>query len=157
MSNFDFLKTFNNDLYKIGVRLEDDVQTSPRAVTADATTFLELLVDDIYNRSDCKKENFKVPFYKKIDKLYRSGEISYVYKKKLQNAYNLRSEIHNNYKDIEQEFYIALDLHQKLYYIAKKYYRDYNENLVSFYGLGNFIANKWEGYFNYFGKGRRFP
>ncbi|SDA46230.1 hypothetical protein [Methanobrevibacter millerae] len=142
MSNFDFLKTFNNDLYKIGVRLEDDVQTSPRAVTADATTFLELLVDDIYNRSDCKKENFKVPFYKKIDKLYRSGEISYVYKKKLQNAYSLRSEIHNNYKDIEQEFYIALDLHQKLYYIAKKYYRDYNENYNKYIGIPSYRPPK---------------
>ena len=142
MSNFDFLKTFNDDLYKIGVRLEDDVQTSPRAVTADATTFLELLVDDIYNQSDCKKENFKVPFYKKIDKLYRSGEISYVYKKKLQNAYSLRSEIHNNYKDIEQEFYIALDLHQKLYYIAKKYYRDYNEEYNKYIGIPSYRPPK---------------
>ena len=142
MSNFDFLEGFNNDLYKIGVRLEDDVQTSPRAVTADATTFLELLVEDIYERSDCKKENFKIPFYKKIDKLYRSHEISYVYKKKLQNAYNLRSEIHNNYKNIEEEFYIALDLHQKLYYIAKKYYRDYNENYNKYIGIPSYKAPK---------------
>jgi hypothetical protein len=39
MSNFDFLKGFNNELYEIGVKLEEDVIDSPRAVTADATFF----------------------------------------------------------------------------------------------------------------------
>ena len=63
MSNFDFLKGFNNELYEIGVKLEEDVIDSPRAVTADATLFLETLVKDIYRLS--KKKLEKNPHFKK--------------------------------------------------------------------------------------------
>ena len=40
MSTFDFLKKFNEELYEIGNKLEEDVINSPRAVPADATLFL---------------------------------------------------------------------------------------------------------------------
>ena len=43
--------------YELGVKLEEDVLTSPRAVTADATLFLETLVKDIYKQSNNKLEN----------------------------------------------------------------------------------------------------
>lgn len=125
MSNFDFLKDFNNELYEIGNRLEKDVLMSPRAVTADATIFLETLVKDIYRLSETKMKPNVVSFYKKIDFLYRSGVITYIYKNKLQDAYNLRNEIHRDYQNAEEEYKIALDLHKRLYYISKKYYRDY--------------------------------
>ena len=52
MTNFDFLKNFNKELYEIGVKLEEDVIGSPRAVTADATVFLENLIKDIYRLSN---------------------------------------------------------------------------------------------------------
>lgn len=125
MTNFDFLKGFNNELYQIGVKLEEDVINSPRAVTADATLFLETLVKDIYRISKKKLEGHLISFYKKIDNLYRLGVISYIFKNKLQDAYNLRNKIHKNYQNAQEETNLAFDLHQRLYYISKKYFRDY--------------------------------
>jgi hypothetical protein len=114
MTNFDFLKDFNNDLFEIGVKLESDVLNSPRAVTADATLFLETLVGDIYRRSGKKITENLISFYKKIDNLYRQGAISYIFKNKLQDAYNLRNKIHSK-QNIEDEERLAYDLHQRLY------------------------------------------
>lgn len=125
MTNFDFLKNFNRELYEWGVKLEEDVINSPRAVTADATLFLETLVKDIYRLSGKKLEKKLISFYKKIDNLYRLGVISYIYKNKLKDAYNLRNKIHKNYEGTGEEEKLALDLHQRLYYISKKYFRDY--------------------------------
>ena len=128
MTNFDFLKNFNNDLYELGAKLEEDVINSPRAVTADATLFLETLVTDIYRLSGKKLDKNLVSFYKKIDNLYRLGVISYIYKNKLRDAYNIRNKIHKNYKDSKEEEKLANDLHQRLYYISKKYFRDFCDN-----------------------------
>jgi hypothetical protein len=127
MSNFDFLKSFNEELYEIGVKMESDVINSPRAVTADATLFLETLVKDIYKLSKKKLEKNMVSFYKKIDNLYRQGVISYVFKNKLQDAYNLRNKIHKNYKNTQEERKLAFDLHKRLFYISKKYFNDFSD------------------------------
>jgi hypothetical protein len=133
MTNFDFLKSMNVELYELGVKLEEDVINSPRAVTADATLFLEALVKDIYKKTKNKLESNLISFYKKIDNLYRLGAISYIYKNKLQDAYNLRNKIHKNYQDIQDEINLAFELHKRLYYISKKYFRDFcdNDRLVS--------------------------
>ncbi len=125
MTNFDFLKNFNKELYEIGVKLEEDVIKSPRAVTADATLFLECLVKDIYRITHNKLDPNLISFYKKTDNLYRLGEITYIYKGKLQDAYNLRNKIHNENLNEEKEKKLAYDLHKRLYYISKKYFRDY--------------------------------
>ena len=128
MSNFDFLEGFNEELYDIGVKLEDDVLNSPRAVPADATLFLETMVNDMYRLSNKKLESHMISFYKKIDNLYRQGVITYIFKNKLQDAYNLRNEIHKNYKNVHEEKKLALDLHKRLYYISKKYFNDFNDS-----------------------------
>ena len=64
MTNFDFLKNFNEELYEIGTKLEEDVINSPRAVTADATLFLEALVKDIYKLSKKRLDKNIISFYK---------------------------------------------------------------------------------------------
>lgn len=130
MTSFDFLKNFNNELYDIGVKLEEDVLNSPRAVTADATLFLENLVKDIYRISGNKLERYLKSFYKKTDNLYRLGVISYIYKNKLQEAYSLRNKIHKESLEDEEEKRLAFDLHKRLYYISKKYFRDFCDNEV---------------------------
>lgn len=127
MSTFDFLKKFNEELYEIGNKLEEDVINSPRAVPADATLFLETLVKDIYRMSKTKLKSDGMPFYHKIVFLYRSGIITYIYKNKLQDAYNLRNKIHRDLKNSEDEINIAFDLHQRLYYISKKYFLDFSD------------------------------
>ena len=128
MTNFDFLKEFNKELYEIGIKLEEDVLESPRAVTADATLFLENIVKDIYRLSNNKLDKNLISFYKKIDNLYRLGVISYFYKNKLQDAYTLRNRIHQKNLDKKQEKKLAFDLDKRLYYIAKKYFKDYCDN-----------------------------
>ena len=128
MSNFDFLKNFNKELYEIGMKLEVDVIESPRAVPADATLFLETLVENIYKLSNLRLDKKLISFYKKIDNLYRSGVISYIYKNKLQDAYSLRNKIHKNFKDEDDEEKLAFDIHQRLYYISKKYFKDFCDN-----------------------------
>ena len=124
MTNFDFLKNFNNELYEIGVKLEEDVINSPRAVTADATLFLENMVKDMYRLSGNKLEKHLQSFYKKINKLHRLGVISYIYKNKLQEAYNLRNKIHSKNLNSAEEKKLALDLHKRLYFLSKKYFKD---------------------------------
>ena len=128
MTNFDFLKNFNKELYEIGVKLEEDVIGSPRAVTADATVFLENLIKDIYRLSNKRIDKNMRSFYKKTDNLYRLGVISYIYKNKLQEAYGLRNKIHNESLESDQEKRLALDLDKRLYYIAKKYFMDFCGN-----------------------------
>ena len=128
MSNFDFLKNFNKELYEIGRKLEEDVIESPRAVTADATLFLETLVKDIYKLSNKKLDKNLISFYKKTDNLYRLGVITYIYKNKLQDAYTLRNKIHNSVLNVEEEENLAFDLHKRLFYISKKYFQDYCDN-----------------------------
>ena len=127
MSNFDFLKNFDKELYEICIKLEDDVIESPRAVTADATQFLEKLIRELYKLSNNKLDKNFISFYKKIDNLYRLGGISYIYKNKLKEAYTLRSKIHNTLTP-DEEKQLAFDLHQRLFYISKKYFQDYCEN-----------------------------
>ena len=127
MSNFDYLKNINEELYEIGLKLEEDVIKAPRAVTADATLFLETLVKDIYKISKKKLDFKRKSFYKKIDILHRSGEISYIFKNKLQEAYALRNKIHSN-SNIHDEEKIAFELHKRLYYISKKYFKDYYDD-----------------------------
>lgn len=41
MSNFDFLKDFNEDLWKLGNRIENEISISPSAVKTNATPFLK--------------------------------------------------------------------------------------------------------------------
>jgi len=128
MTNFEFLKNINKELYEIGKKLEKDVINSPRAVTADATIFLETLVKDLYKKSNKKLEKNLISFYKKTDNLYRQGAINYKYKNKLQQAYALRNKIHNKNLTEKDEQQLAYDIHKEIFYISKKYYTDHTKN-----------------------------
>ena len=70
MSNFDFLKGFDDTLWKWGNRIEDEINT-PSAVKADSTPFLEHLLKklrqryglgnstkDFYHLYNCIKDSF---------------------------------------------------------------------------------------------------
>ena len=125
MSNFDFLKGFDDTLWKWGNRIEDEINT-PSAVKADATPFLEHLLKKLrqrYGLGDSTKD-----FYHRLEELRREGKISRKYKVDIYGAYMLRNQIHGELDYIEKtEYSVALQLHKKLFYIAKKYYRDSDE------------------------------
>ena len=99
LSNFDFLKDFDDTLYKLGKRIEKEVSIAPSAVKADATPFLEYLLNKLLNRMGMKY-NYQKDFYSQIDTVYRNGLIDYNYKNKIYNAYTLRNRIHEELKGL---------------------------------------------------------
>lgn len=138
LSNFDFLKDFDKTLYKLGNRIEREVVISPSAVKADATPFLQYILDKLLKRIG-SKFNSRKDFYTQLDRVYRKKVISYRYKDQIYSAYMLRNKIHDNFYEIEKnEVVVAMSIHRKLYEIAKKYYRDFNENYDESKGVPSF-------------------
>ena len=138
MSNFDFLKNFDENLWKWGNRIEKNVNTAPQAVKADATNFLEHILKNLLNRIG-KKYNSRKGFYYQLDEVYRNNIISFRYKDLIYSTYELRNQIHGDISEIEKnEKLVARDIHRNLYYIAKKYYRDYSESYDKYKGVPDF-------------------
>ena len=138
MSNFDFLRDFDETLYKLGNRIENEVSVAPSAVKADATPFLEYLLNKLLNRIGLKF-NYRKDFYSQLDTVYRKGLIDYNFKDKIYDAYMQRNRIHDSYEEmVKNELVVAIDIHKKLFYIAKKYYNDFNENDDEYKGVPSF-------------------
>lgn len=138
MSNFDFLIDYDNDLYKLGNKIEENVNTSPAAVKTYATPFLEhvlkLLLEKIGRNYNSRKD-----FYYQLDAVYREGKINYSFKQKIYGAYQLRNKIHDNIEEMERsEYLIAQQLHKNLYNISKKMYRDFAPAYDPFIGVPEF-------------------
>ena len=141
MSNFDFLKGFDDDLWKCGVRIEKQIRNYPFGVHSEATAFLEHIVNNLRLSVGLKKS--RKSFYNRIDEAYRKNnkKITYKYKNLLYNAYQERNKIHADLADIEKDQYIiALDLNKKLYYIAKKYFEIFGGKEDEFKGIPPYKA-----------------
>ena len=139
MSNFDFLKDFDVTLWKLGNRIERQVNSSPSGVKADATTFLEHILKKLLNMAGLKY-NSRKSFTDQVDAVFRSDlKMSNAYRERIKSAYNYRNKIHDEFEDIEKhEFEDAVQLHEKLFYIARKYYRDYNDDYDEYKGVPDF-------------------
>ena len=139
MSNFDFLKDFDSKLYKLGNRIEKQVNTSPSGVKADATTFLEHILKELLSQAGLKY-NSRKPFTDQVDAVFRSNlKMSNAYRERIKSAYNYRNKIHDDFDEIEKhEFEDAVQLHEKLFYIARKFYRDYNDDYDEYKGVPDF-------------------
>ena len=138
MSNFDFLKDYDETLWKLGNRIEKQVTVSPSGVKADATPFLEHILEELLSMIG-KKFNPRKDFYTQLDAVYRAGKINYGFKQKIYGAYQLRNKIHDNFDEIEKnEFIVAMQLHERLFYIAKKFYRDYNDDYDEYKGVPSY-------------------
>ena len=145
MSNFDFLKDFDNTLWKLGNRIEKQVNTSPSGVKADATTFLEHILKKLLTMAGLKY-NSRKPFTDQVDAVFRSNlKMSNAYRERIKSAYNYRNRIHDEFDDIEKhEFEDAVQLHEKLFYIARKFYRDYNDDYDEYKGVPDFKPLKFD-------------
>ena len=138
LSNFDFLKEFDKDLWKIGNRIEKQVNISPSAVKADATPFLERVLTILMERMG-KKFNPRKNYYDQLDSVYREGIITRKYKVDIYDAYQLRNRIHATVDEIEKtEIPTAHQLHKKLFYIAKKLYRDFTSDYDNYKGVPDY-------------------
>lgn len=138
MSNFDFIREFDNTLYVLGSKVEKNVNISPSAVITDASRFLEYLLKKLMEKAGLKYNSYK-DFYEQLDSLYRLGKINYDYKHLIYSAYLLRNKIHADFDDFQKnEVQFALSIHEKLYYIAKKYYQDNYEDYDQYKGIPSF-------------------
>ena len=135
MSNFDFLRDFDSDLYRIGNRIETQVNVSPSAVTAEATRFLERVLTILLEKTG-QKFNPRKEYYDQLDSVYRAGLITYRYKVSIYDAYQLRNRIHATVDEVERtEVPLAHQLHKRLFYIAKKLYRDFAPDYDDYKGV----------------------
>lgn len=141
MSNFDFLKGFDDDLWKCGVRIEEQINKYPFGVHSEATAFLEHIVNNLRLSVGLKKS--RKPFYNRIDEAYRTDnkKIPYKYKNLIYDAYQERNKIHADLSDIEKDQYIiALSLDKKLYYIARKYFEIFGGKADELKGIAPYKA-----------------
>lgn len=124
LSNFDFLKDFDEKMYRLGLRVEREVNVSPSGVFAESTRFLEYLLKQMLAKIGLEF-NSRKDFYNQLEAVRRAGLIDYNYKNKIYSAYLIRNKLHTDIDEIEKnEKYDALQLYKDLFYIAKKYYKD---------------------------------
>lgn len=64
--NFIFLKNFNRNLYILAKTIEKEIYSSPSAVLADGTTFLENLLFDVFKKVNHELD-LHIPFVDKVD------------------------------------------------------------------------------------------
>lgn len=143
MSNFDFLKGFDDNLWNCGIRIEEQINKYPFGVHSEATAFLEYIVNNLRLSVGLKKS--RKPFYNRLDEAYRKDnkKITYKYKNLIYEAYQERNKIHADLSDIEKDQYvIALNLHKKLYYIAKKYFEIFGGKEDELKGIAPYKAPK---------------
>ena len=137
---FDFLKNFNPEAYEIALQIEDEVTTSPASIKTYATTFLECIVDDMLLKSGNKNINPLANFTPKVKKLSMFGVIKYSFETQLINAYKLRNTAHYSLKKTaEEDKRLALELYEKLFHIAWRYFQEFGGNEYNCLGKPKFI------------------
>lgn len=137
---FDFLKNFNSDAYEIALQIEDEITTSPASIKTYATTFLECIVDDMLLRSGNKNVNPYANFTPKVKKLSSFDVIKYSFETQLINAYKLRNTAHYSLKKTaDEDKRIALELYEKLFHIAWRYFNEFGGNEYGYLGKPKYV------------------
>ena len=137
---FDFLKNFNSEAYEIALQIEDEVTTSPASIKTYATTFLECIVDDMLLKSGNKNINPMANFTPKVKKLSMFGVIKYSFETQLINAYKLRNTAHYSLKKTaEEDKRLALELYEKLFHIAWRYFQEFGGNEYNYLGKPKYV------------------
>ena len=138
MSNFDFLRDYDEKLYKSAIKIEESVSTSPAAVKTYATPFLERVLDLLMMEMG-QRFNSRKDYYYQLDAVKREGIIKGGFKERIYGAYKDRNRLHDDIDEMEQsELMIAQQLHKKLFYIAKKLYIDFNPDYDKSEGVPDF-------------------
>ena len=137
---FDFLKNFNPEAYEITLQIDDEITTSPASIKTYSTTFLECIVDDMLLKSGNKNINPYANFTPKVKKLSMFGVIKYSFETQLINAYKLRNTAHYSLKKTaEEDKRIALELYEKLFHIAWRYFNEFGGNEYAYLGKPKFV------------------
>lgn len=137
---FDFLKNFNSEAYEIALQIEDEITISPASIKTYATTFLECIVDDILLKSGKNKISPYASFSSKVQKLRMFNVIKYSFQTQLIDAYKIRNTAHYALKKTaEEDRRLALDLYEKLFHIAWRYFNDFGGNEYDYIGKPQFV------------------
>ena len=137
---FDFLKNFNSEAYEIALQIEDEVTTSPASIKTYATTFLECIVMDMLVKSGNGNINPMATFTAKVKKLSMFNVIKYSFETQLLNAYKLRNTAHYSLKKTaEEDKRLALELYEKLFHIAWRYFDEFGGNEYGYLGKPQYI------------------
>ncbi|MDO5810170.1 MAG: hypothetical protein Q4Q37_03665 [Methanobrevibacter sp.] len=138
---FDFLKNFNSEAYEIALQIEDEVTTSPASIKTYATTFLECIVMDMLVKSGNGNINPMATFTAKVKKLSMFNVIKYSFETQLLNAYKLRNTAHYSLKKTaEEDRRLALELYEKLFHIAWRYFDEFGGNEYGYLGKPKYVA-----------------
>lgn len=126
-SNFDFLRNFDNDLHYLACIIEDEIYTSPSAVLTDSTTFLEIIVYDIFKKNKLEMDDL-VYFKDKIIFLSKAGFLNPELKKQMLKAYSIRNKMHSYNGDAKNHIHLnqmrAVHLHRLLFNVSWLYYSE---------------------------------
>ena len=134
-TNFDFLNGFNDEAYEIAIQIEDEITTSPASIKTHATGFLECIVDDMLLKTGNKDIIKKTTYSPKVQKLKEFDHIKYSFESMLLNAYQLRNTIHFSMKKTkEEDKRLVLELHEKLFHIAWRYFDEFGGNDFDYHG-----------------------
>ena len=130
-ANFDFLRNFNNDLHYLACVIESEIYDSPSAVLTDATTFLEIIIYEIFKKYDLSTES--LPYFKdKVIALSNGGFISKDLSKNLIKAYQKRNKMHSYNGDVKNHLNLnknrAVQIHRLLFNVSWRYYQEYCED-----------------------------
>ena len=130
-ANFDFLRNFNNDLHYLACVIESEIYDSPSAVLTDATTFLEIIIYEIFKKYDLSTES--LPYFKdKVIALSNGGFISRDLSKNLIKAYQKRNKMHSYNGDVKNHLNLnknrAVQIHRLLFNVSWRYYQEYCED-----------------------------
>ena len=130
-SNFDYLRNFDNDLHYLACIIEDEIYTSPSAVLTDATTFLEIIVYEIFKENELEMDGL-VYFKDKIMFLSQAGFLTPDLKKYMLKAYSIRNKMHSYNGDAKNHIHLnqvrAVHLHRLLFNVSWLYYSENSHN-----------------------------
>ena len=139
-NNYYFLKDFKPELYKLAVKMEEDLLITPVSMLAYSTRFLEYILYDIAESNDYEVDT-DIGFVKNINELIQRDFIEFNFGYLLIKAYHYRnSSIHNTNiaESLKEDKKTAFELNRKLFDIADIYYK----NLTNDYEKHSYIVPK---------------
>ena len=142
-TNYNFLKNFRPELYKLAIKMEDDLLIAPISILAYSTRFLEYILHDIVKEYNYDI-NKKAGYVEKINEVLRFGYEYTDFAQLLIDAYIARNNSIHNYdisKSLKEDKRIAFELNETLFHIADVYYRNITkDNEMHIYAVPKLIS-----------------
>lgn len=134
-TNFIFLKDIKPELYKLAVRMEEDLLITPISILAYATRFLEYILHDIADRNNYNVDQGKDGFVEKVNQLnrfnYLNNHLDNNLGQLLIDAYLERNKSIHSWdidKSLKLDKKTAFNLNETLFYVADAYYKKLTGN-----------------------------